>query len=504
MHGVSSTSKLDTRVRAIVEPSLLGLAALAFVALARYHWQYVADDAFIAFRYARNLVAGLGPVWNPGEAVEGFSSPLWLGLLAAGGLVGFSLPGWAGGLGVAFLALCLVFVHRTCAGLRQSRLAAAVACFATALIYPLHYWASAGLETALFAALITATVWSLLASSPHAWVPVAACLGVARPEGPFLVVALLGLVVLAHGRDSLRAHRLAVALAPMLLWLLFRRFFYGDWLPNPYYAKATGALLPRIEAGLIYSLWALLAWLVTATAAWLADAFDRRVLAALAFLAVVLALVVGEGGDWMWHARMVVPVLPALVAVAVGAIGHARLRRRFVATLACVLAWSAFAPKANLLVDALGGGRLPPSSFQEGTLKEASSAAARYIADHYSPKELVAVNHAGAVPFALQNPALDMTGLTDRHIAHEREGAVHGKFDPAYVLSRRPDLVVLNSATRPGSDGVWYHPGYWDGETALVAQPGWEEWYRPVDRFWEWRWVGDVPRYVVLFERVSR
>ncbi len=84
---------------------LLGLGALLFAALTRYHWRHVCDDAFIAF-----LAAGLGPVWNRGEAVEGYSSPLWLGLLVVGRLLGAALPAWAGALGVGFALLCLVLV----------------------------------------------------------------------------------------------------------------------------------------------------------------------------------------------------------------------------------------------------------------------------------------------------------------------------------------------------------------------------------------------------------
>jgi arabinofuranosyltransferase len=499
---LTSSGKLDRRVRAWAEPSLLGLAALLFVVLVRYHFGDLADDAFIVFRYARNLTAGMGPVFNPGEAVEGFSSPLWLGLVAAGGSMGLPLPLWAGGLGVALLALCLAFVHRATLALCQSRLAAAAACAAATLIYPLHYWASAGLETALFAALVTATAWSLLASSPRGWAVAVACLGVARPEGPVLVIAaLVGFVAVHHGRCVLRAHHVVLALAPTLLWLLFRRMFYGDWLPNTYYAKATGALVPRLEAGLLYSLWALGALATAAAAAWLARALDRRVLAVLAFAAVLLAMAVGEGGDWMWHGRLVAPVLPALVVIAAGAIARAPAQRKWVALVASVLAWSGFLPDPPLLADALAGGRLPPSSVQEGTLVQASFAAARFIADHYPKHAVVAVNHAGALPFAIENPVIDMTGLNDWHIAHQRPGGLHRKFDAAYVLSRKPDLVVLNSYTKPGTQGTWYHPGYWEGETALVAQPAWLEWYRPVQAFWEWRFVAGAPRYLVLFER---
>ena len=37
---------------------------------------FIADDAFITFRYARNLAAGLGFVYNQGEPVMGTSTPL--------------------------------------------------------------------------------------------------------------------------------------------------------------------------------------------------------------------------------------------------------------------------------------------------------------------------------------------------------------------------------------------------------------------------------------------
>ena len=38
---------------------------------------WIADDAFISFRYARNLVDGLGLVFNAGERVEVCTNPLW-------------------------------------------------------------------------------------------------------------------------------------------------------------------------------------------------------------------------------------------------------------------------------------------------------------------------------------------------------------------------------------------------------------------------------------------
>jgi hypothetical protein len=490
--------------RRIAERALLAFACLMFALLSRYHWHQICDDAFIAFRYADHVVAGLGPVWNRGEAVEGYSSPLWLGLLVLGRAAGIALPLWSGVLGVFFSALCLVFVHRLAFALSDSRLVAAGACAAASLLYPIYYWAPAGLETALYAALITAATWSLLARSTWAWALLAACLGVARPEGPFLACALVGLAALAKERRVLRPGRICLALGPALAWIVFRRAFYGDWLPNTYYAKATGSLVFRLEAGLGYAIWAAVGLAVTAVATWLAGMVSRKGIAAILFLALALAAVIVGGGDWMWHGRMLAPVLPALVGLAAAALARAPSQRRPVLVLVYALALSVFLPRPALLADALVGKRLPPTAYQEGTMIPAALAAAQFIAAKYPADALVAVNHAGALPYALPNPVLDMTGLADRHIAHEVEGSLHEKFDPAYVLARKPRLVVLNSRTRPGAGGAWYHVGYWVGETALVAQPELRANYRPVDTFWEWRWLGDVPSYILLFERVDK
>ena len=51
----------------------------------QWAWElkWIADDAFISFRYAENLLAGNGLVLNPGEYVEGYTNFLWLMLLAA-------------------------------------------------------------------------------------------------------------------------------------------------------------------------------------------------------------------------------------------------------------------------------------------------------------------------------------------------------------------------------------------------------------------------------------
>src|SRR5438128_1280326 len=66
----SSEGVTPTVGQASVKPLAVaaGLASLAlFAYLAQRVWPFTVDDSFITLRYARNLAAGYGPTFNPGE-----------------------------------------------------------------------------------------------------------------------------------------------------------------------------------------------------------------------------------------------------------------------------------------------------------------------------------------------------------------------------------------------------------------------------------------------------
>jgi len=82
---------------------LITLLLLSVLVDLGWHWWvgFIRDDAFITFRYAKNLADGLGFVYNPGEHVYGTSSPgfallmaVWLFIFPAqpvGGAIAFDI-----------------------------------------------------------------------------------------------------------------------------------------------------------------------------------------------------------------------------------------------------------------------------------------------------------------------------------------------------------------------------------------------------------------------------
>ncbi len=72
----------------------------------------------------------------------------------------------------------------------------------------------------------------------------------------------------------------------------------------------------------------------------------------------------------------------------------------------------------------------------------------RWVEVNTSPTAVIADGAAGIVPFYSGRVNIDMYGLTDLHIGHMSPLAIgfkitaHEKYDPRYVLSRHPDLLI--------------------------------------------------------------
>ena len=142
--------------------SLVFIARTAFIVNGEYYFTLF-DDAMISMRYARNLAAGHGLVWNAGQApVEGYTNFLWTLWMALVHLLGapeskISLLVMLSG--ALILVANLVVVKRIAETLApESPRAATLAVWLTALYYPLVYWTLRGMEVGLVTLTLSASV----------------------------------------------------------------------------------------------------------------------------------------------------------------------------------------------------------------------------------------------------------------------------------------------------------------------------------------------------------
>jgi len=334
--------KLPVTSRA--EKLLLGAAVLGFALLAGAVVLPGDEDAFIYFRFALNVAHGLGLVFNPGERVEGFSSPIWMALLGAGTAWGWAPHVLARGLGVLAGAGTVIASWRLaaalgCGAVARLGVACTVALNAWAIV-----WSQSGLETPLYSLLLTLSATAYFAlgrserdrSAPELGTGLLLGLtALARPEGALLPL----LVLIDAARWMKRRSWLRLALPVAILggsYLAFRLAYFGAWLPNTSvkaYPLHVDRSVPQALDFLIYTGGSLL--LVPLLWRWLARSADRvsvRRLGVLWLGAATLSLGFhfAIGGDYRPGFRYLLPALPLLAATswrAIELLGFAAHRR---------------------------------------------------------------------------------------------------------------------------------------------------------------------------------
>lgn len=286
------------------------LMLVACAGAAAYAW--TCDDATISLRYAANLAAGHGLVFNHGERVQGFTNPLWTLLLALGSLRGSHL-GWAITLGLVCTWACLVGLWALARRLELRAWQFGLVVVLAFACQPVLAFSTSGLENAGTHMLVVACLLALVAGRTT-MVFIAAGLALfgrldcAPLLAPLLVLAWQRSGTTTHARWLACRAGLLVAVLVLGSWLAFATIYYGYPLPNTWIAK--GGL--RIGMGLRYlgdfaslrpsSTLVLLAGPL-ALLWWLRGRDDAAPLraAALGVLAQV-GYVIAVGGDYM-HGR---------------------------------------------------------------------------------------------------------------------------------------------------------------------------------------------------------
>jgi len=470
----------------------LGILMLIFLANCVVGFAFLEEDAFIDFRYVRNLADGFGFVFNPGgEQVEGFSNFLWLGIMYFAYVAGFEAVAAARIIGII---LGLGSIYLSCkAMIRLSGHDGALNLLPSAMIAfspPLLYWFQGGLEPALFSFLLLGALYLHLEESRRV-VPFplsgvfCLLLALTRPEGIIYLVIFAILKIPPAMRDNAKLRSFITwffsCFLPFLLFIAIRFNLFHSLVPNTFYAKVNYALPDAIRIGWLYTsafmadsrawLW-LIPYLVVLIR-WKGEARWRSLLPLILFISYML-FVLYVGGDFHIYFRFFAPLLPLLFIT--GALGlwgihefiteHSGMRPANVvaALLALIILFGSTVYYRSPLWHDLG--QAAPSNrsilsyrYQilakepseiEGLLRkwfkppgDILDKAGRWLAAEYPENIKLATEQCGKVPFYTEFETFDLLGLNNKEIARIIHYNLNFDKYLATFLQADSDIVLL-------------------------------------------------------------
>jgi len=454
-----------------------------------YYWHYTNDDAYITFRYSRQMAAGNGPCYNAGEHVEGYTNFSLMMLMAliirifGPGAVPFAakLPGVLFGGSTMILAF---FLFRNIFRSWPDRISVTGGLLAAGIVSVTPAYAlnsTSGLETLMFSFFLILGLWlTTLEDRKQKWMGASAAFSVmvlTRPEGILLfgLFWLTRVIILIRrekqnnnsgpdvgNRSLLQSKPLrltvtngAVVVLVYAIHLVFRILYYdGEWLPNTYYAKQGGfwavTAWPYIAGGLLKPVFGIAGLLFALTG----YVINRRriplnILPFTVLAAGAACLPFITGTDWMPGWRFAIPYLPLIAVMTTG--GWLALLERF--PLKTGLHWIILAALPGVLWFHHDSDRRSlhyHTVFRSRGYATGHAALAKWIKPLASQDDIIVLMDIGIIGYAcIDQSILDLTGLTDRYIAKSPGTFLNKTYDPGYIFQHEPEFIVL-VLTAPG------------------------------------------------------
>ncbi len=441
---------------------LIGLLSLLFH-IFYLNFNPPLEDAYISFRYAKNFIQGNGIVFNIGEYVEGYTNFLWVLMLS--GFKGY-MPQASVILGIIFALGTIIVSFRIAQAIFPHPIYNLIPVILLAFNPSYTLWATGGLETHLFSFLVICGVYFYFRQSNFMLSSFFFALStLTRPEGfLFLLISfiyLLGLWIVkkVNYKDILVFFiTAAVILVP---YLVFKLWYYGELLPNTFYAKVIPGAA-QYTTGFDYAInffstnfgWIGLVLLLILGVFCYRKIWFTYFTSLIVVFSVYIFLV---GGDCFPCFRFFVPILSLFcLLIGEGIIHIEKIIERFLNS------WKIFSP---ILVAIILGYLLYfnftacPKGAQAKELvpkynkgDAANIKTGEWFAKVFPSSTKMAINPAGIIPYYTGFHTIDMLGLNDKHIARQRvekggKGLVgHMKFDANYVFSKKPDIIIVGAA----------------------------------------------------------
>ncbi len=476
--------------------ALLAALALLFFYYAR-SFNFIQDDSYITYRYVKNFAEGNGLVFNIGEKVEGYTCFFWVILLSFIKLIGINFVSASQTLGIISSLLTLFFTYKISEQIFPKNksvyfnitfsLSAVIMLTANGAF---AYWTVSGMETGLFALLVTLGIYLYLKeispqSSGFPYSSIVFLLAsLTRPEGNliFAVTVLHKIIISLKAAEENKTKALmsrknllwlALYILPALIYMIWRYSYYGYWLPNTFYAK-TGSSLEYFKAGLDYfwefaKNYGLYGAFIAVTLVNLKskDKFKEYLYLILVFF-IFSVYVIAIGGDVLRPGRFFVPLLPVFYILIQEAFYNLYLlwekksnlpvssAATIVLLISAVFAYYSYSSQFEQIkrYSELENGLVEKMKITGNWLKNKSNESGKRIT--------VAATTIGAISYFSETDLIDMLGLTDKTIAHDPKpieeisakseiGWKERNYNVDYVLSRKPDYIYFSTGIKPSA-----------------------------------------------------
>ncbi len=457
-----------------------------------YRIGFPLDDAWIHQTYARNLALRGEWAFIPGKPSGGSTAPLWSALLAIGFWIRLAPYAWAYLLGAMALWGISVLGEKGVRRLVPSyRPRFPWVGAALALEWHLVWAAVSGMETLLYALLVTAVLVAII-SGYQKYAILGLLIGLSiwvRPDGVTLLGPLVLVLLLSQPSWAKRLRALAnlgVCLGSLFaFYLLFNLIVAGSPWPNTFYAKQAeytlylqAPFLQRIGSEFLQPLIGVGVVLLPGVVVTIVSAVRRRawgVLAATAWFAGYLLLYAWRLPVTYQHGRYVIPAMPifflfGLAGLVDFGLNHGR-RWRWVVPLS----WRV----ATGIVLLIFWGRGASAYAQDVAVVESEMVAtAKWVSVNVPPDALVAAHDIGALGYFGQHDLVDLAGLVSPNvipfIRDEQQIAVYlGERGVDYLVTF-PDWYPSLTSNLPSifTTGAPYAPAFGERNMAVYRWSG--------------------------------
>jgi arabinofuranosyltransferase len=414
----------------------ISAAALAFAiqTMAAFP-RWIVDDAFITFRYAENLATSGELNWNVGEnPVEGYTGialPIFIALAIKIGISPIAAAHFLGVFCYFAGGLLLVLIL---GGFNPGGCIAALLYFTHPFFFA-HAWS--GLETMLFTASMLSAVLAFRLRKRVFFVCSILLVSFTRPEGVLLAAVLLAL----YRPFSLRLALLY--LLPCAIYFLWRWHYYGQLMPNTFYAKGMPNMQQLSHNRVLLKTFFYASVINPLALGLLFIAFvDRRkiapwMIAIAGFVCVVVVFYLRSNLVMDYSYRFFVPFYPFMLLAVAGLLNGAGTNLKFLPALLVLVLPQIGRHASEITVE-----KSHYTCYRE-LLQSEHITIGKYLRQAVPPNQvLIVYGDAGAIPYYSKLRTVDFGQLNDEYLARRRPDLAARS---EYFFSRNAGVAVITS-----------------------------------------------------------